>query len=114
MVGPRLSYLTLIAFQSITVPPHAAPYGNMHNAPPVPPPPMHRPERSPYNQGMVPPVPAPNPNVGGPGANLPRNGENQIHIGNVSQRNGDVRMLCKRWQDLIDLFRHSGTCCTII
>lgn len=58
----------------------------MHNASPVPPPPMHRPERPPYNQGMAPPVPPPNPNVGGPGANLPRNGENQVHVGNVSKK----------------------------
>ncbi|KAG2172817.1 hypothetical protein INT43_000167 [Umbelopsis isabellina] len=82
------------------VPAHAPPFGNMHNAAPVPPPPMHRPERPPYNQGMAPSVPPPNPNVGGPGANLPRNGENQVHVGNLP--------FSTTWQDLIDLFRHSG------
>jgi hypothetical protein len=35
---------------------------------------------------MVPPPmpPIPNPNVGGPRAELPRSGENQVHVGNVS------------------------------
>jgi hypothetical protein len=64
--------------------PHPPPYRNPHQAPSAPP--YVPPERPPYQHAMVPPPmpPIPNPNVGGPGAELPRTGGNQIYVGNVS------------------------------
>jgi len=81
---------------------HPVPYSNVHAPAPAPAPPYVQPERPPYNQAMVPqPMPPiPNHNVGGPGADLPRSGENQVHVGNLP--------FSTTWQDLIDLFRHSG------
>ncbi|CAO3674193.1 unnamed protein product [Umbelopsis vinacea] len=78
-------------------PSHAAPYSNIHAAPA--PAPYIQPERAPFNQAMIPP-PIPNPNVGGPGSDMPRSGEHQVHVGNLP--------FSTTWQDLIDLFRHSG------
>ncbi|KAI8584468.1 hypothetical protein K450DRAFT_216559 [Umbelopsis ramanniana AG] len=80
--------------------PLPTPYSNVHQAPAAPP--YVPPERPPYHHAMVPPPmpPIPNPNVGGPRAELPRSGENQIHVGNLP--------FSTTWQDLIDLFRHSG------
>lgn len=70
------------SFSPLAPPPsHAAPYSNIHAAPA--PAPYIQPERAPFNQAMIPP-PIPNPNVGGPGSDMPRSGEHQVHVGNVS------------------------------
>ncbi|KAI7902807.1 uncharacterized protein BX663DRAFT_510555 [Cokeromyces recurvatus] len=72
-------------------------YGGLETANALPPPPLHHPHLPP-----PPPLPlyATMGLVGGPAANLPTHGHNQIFVNNLP--------FSTTWQDLIDLFRHVG------